>query len=414
MKCSYCGAEYEGNFCPDCGARAETQSSETPPPIQHADTQHQNPIPPVGKNVASYQKANKPKKPVYKKWWFYAIIAVVLIAIIGVAAGGAGGSKKIDWSTIVLKDVIPEPPSTKGEINVNSAELLSVDLEKVADDQYNTYLNACIDMGFDIDAEKSSSSYEAYNSDGYSLRLSHPDDELDITVEAPMQMGTITWPTSTVGSQIPAPKSTIGKFEYENEDGFFVYVGETSKADYDQYVSDCSAKGFSVDYDKDERYYSADNEAGYHITLEYEGNNIMSVEISSPKEDVTTPEPTATEAPVTASPTEEAESVTPTATPEPTTNDTGNTDSNGIRSDFKAAMDSYESFINDYVDFYKKYEENPSDLSLLADYADYMTKLSDMTSKFDQWESEGLNDAELDYWLEVQTRVNAKLVEVAQ
>ena len=140
----------------------------------------------------------------------------------------------------------------------------------------------------------------------------------------------------------------------------------------------------------------------------------MSVEISSPKEDVTTPEPTATEAPVTASPTEEAESVTPTATPEPTTNDTGNTDSNGIRSDFKAAMDSYESFINEYVEFIKKYKENPGDLSLLADYADYMTKLSDMTSKFDQWESEGLNDAELDYWLEVQTRVNAKLVEVAQ
>ena len=252
-------------------------------------------------------------KPVKKK---ALVIAAILIVVICAASGCADSSKKIDWSTIVLKDVIPEPPSTQGEINVNSDEELSVNLEKVTDDQYNTYLNECIDMGFDIDAEKSSGSYEAYNLDGYSLRLSRSDDELDITVEVSMQ--------------------------------------------------------------------------------------------------TSTPEPTATEAPVTASPTEEAESVTPTATPEPTTNDTGNADSNGIRSDFKAAMDSYESFINDYVDFYKKYEENPSDLSLLADYADYMTKLSDMTSKFDQWESEGLNDAELDYWLEVQTRVNAKLVEVAQ
>ena len=252
-------------------------------------------------------------KPVKKK---ALVIAAILIVVICAASGCADSSKKIDWSTIVLKDVIPEPPSTQGEINVNSDEELSVNLEKVTDDQYNTYLNECIDMGFDIDAEKSSGSYEAYNLDGYSLRLSRSDDELDITVEVSMQ--------------------------------------------------------------------------------------------------TSTPEPTATEAPVTASPTEEAETVTPTATPEPTTNDTGNTDSNGIRSDFKAAMDSYESFINDYVDFYKKYEENPSDLSLLADYADYMTKLSDMTSKFDQWESEGLNDAELAYYLEVQTRVYTKLAEVAQ
>ncbi|MDD6830762.1 MAG: hypothetical protein PUE37_04095 [Firmicutes bacterium] len=38
-------------------------------------------------------------------------------------------------------------------------------------------------------------------------------------------------------------------------------------------------------------------------------------------------------------------------------------------------MDSYEDFMNDYADFMKKYKSNPSDVSLLADYADYMTKL---------------------------------------
>lgn len=46
-----------------------------------------------------------------------------------------------------------------------------------------------------------------------------------------------------------------------------------------------------------------------------------------------------------------------------------------LRGDFKEAMDSYEDFMNDYADFMKKYKSNPSDVSLLADYADYMTKL---------------------------------------
>lgn len=135
------------------------------------------------------------------------------------------------------------------------------------------------------------------------------------------------------------------------------------------------------------------------------------------------PEPTVTEAAVTEAPTPTIESVTPTATPEPSTDDgentaapesqESNTDSNGLRSDFKEAMDSYESFMNEYVAFMKKYAENPSDMSLLSDYTSYMSKYTDVVSKFAQWESEGLNDAELTYYLEVQTRVNAKLAEVA-
>lgn len=132
-------------------------------------------------------------------------------------------------------------------------------------------------------------------------------------------------------------------------------------------------------------------------------------EVTDP--DVT--EPAVTEPAVTESSTAESEVVTPTATPEPTTNDSGNTDANGLRSDFKAAMDSYESFMNDYAAFMKKYAENPSDTSLLSDYSDFMSKYAEMMSTFEQWENEDLSDAELAYYLEVQTRVNAKLAEVA-
>lgn len=84
-----------------------------------------------------------------------------------------------------------------------------------------------------------------------------------------------------------------------------------------------------------------------------------------------------------------------------------------LRSDFKEAMDSYEKFMNDYADFMKKYKANPSDTSLLADYADYMTKYAEMVEKFDKWESEDLNDAELAYYIDVQARVSKLLLESA-
>lgn len=103
----------------------------------------------------------------------------------------------------------------------------------------------------------------------------------------------------------------------------------------------------------------------------------------------------------------------PPATTESTEN-TGTGISGGeLRSDFKEAMDSYENFMNDYADFMKKYKANPSDVSLLADYADYMAKYADMVEKFDKWESEDLNDAELAYYIDVQARVSKLLFESA-
>lgn len=406
MKCSHCGAEYEGNFCPECGARAESQSPATPPPIQQSTANRQNPVPPVGGNVAAYQKPKKPKKPIYKKWWFYVIAAVALIAIISAISGGKGKGEKIEWSKIELRDQLPEPPSNRGTLFENSDEEFWVSLDGVSDDQYNDYLDACVDKGFTVDADKSSYSYKAYNADGYSLDMSHIGDGLSITLKAPMKFGSITWPSSTVGNMLPAPKSTTGKFSYEHDDSFFVYVGETSKADYDQYVADCSANGFNIDYDKGDTYYRADNADGYHISLKYEGNNIMAIEIKASKNS-----DTGTSGPATTEPSTETTAPSESSSTETKPNDTDLVD--GMRKDFKDAMDSYEAFMDEYVAFMKKYSDNPSDVGLLADYTKYMSKYADMVEKFDKWESEDLNDAELAYYIDVQARVSKKLLEVA-
>ena len=406
MKCSHCGAEYEGNFCPECGARAESQSPATPPPIQQPAANRQNPVPPVGGNVAAYQKPKKPKKPIYKKWWFYVIAAVALIAIISAISGGKGKGEKIEWSKIELRDQLPEPPSNRGTLFENSDEEFWVSLDGVSDDQYNDYLDACVDKGFTVDADKSSYSYKAYNADGYSLDMSHIGDGLSITLKAPMNFGSITWPSSTVGNMLPAPKSTTGKFSYEHDDSFFVYVGETSKADYDQYVADCSANGFNIDYDKGDTYYRADNADGYHISLKYEGNNIMAVEIKASKNS-----DTGTSEPATTEPSTETTAPSESSSTETKPNDTELVD--GMRKDFKDAMDSYEAFMDEYVAFMKKYSDNPSDVGLLADYTKYMSKYADMVEEFDKWESEDLNDAELAYYIDVQARVSKKLLDVA-
>ncbi len=107
-------------------------------------------------------------------------------------------------------------------------------------------------------------------------------------------------------------------------------------------------------------------------------------------------------------PKEENENTTvPTKTTDPSV------DNNTIDSDFKAAMDSYEEFMDEYVAFMKKYQADPTNLSLLTDYANYMSEYADCVEAFGEWEDEDMNAAELAYYIDVQARVNKKLLELA-
>ena len=102
-----------------------------------------------------------------------------------------------------------------------------------------------------------------------------------------------------------------------------------------------------------------------------------------------------------------------TFTPEKEEN-TGNSTDNGteIRKEFKEAMDSYESYMNEYVEFMKKYYANPSDTSLLRDYTKMLEKYNKLTKDFENWKDNNLNTAEASYYLDVQTRVTKKLLEI--
>lgn len=86
----------------------------------------------------------------------------------------------------------------------------------------------------------------------------------------------------------------------------------------------------------------------------------------------------------------------------------------GMRPEFKEAMDSYEAFYDEYCNIIKKYTENPSDMKLLADYTDMLTKAAEMAEKFDAWENSDMNSTELKYYLDVNNRVTKKLLDVAE
>jgi hypothetical protein len=379
--------EFEGNFCPECGAKAK------------------NAVPAVPERHAPH--LFKPKNKKKKKIPFLCKLLLILLLVLFtgtfalVSCSNKDKTEKIVWDDLILHEMLPQPSKNKGEIHTNTSQKLWIEIANISDNEYEAYIEACKEEGFTIEEETSSYSYTAFNAEGYKLSLKHfsSDSDMDIELEAPMQKGTITWPDSAAANQLPKPKSKTGKFTYEYEDNFRVYISDTSKEDYEEYIASCKSKGFSVGYSKSDNSYSAENESGWYVYIAYEGNNVMSISIDPPEEKE-----------------EENETAVKEETSKSTETDKKDTEKindSDIDPDFQAAMDSYEVFMDEYVAFMKKYNENPNDLALLADYADYMSKYADFVEDFDAWQDKDMNAQETAYYIDVQARVSKKLLEAA-
>lgn len=337
-----------------------------------------------------------------------ALILALSLLVVALCACGMSESlgQKVNWDELVLGDMLPAAPTNKGNVWANSRDELRVDVKDVTAKQFVEYLEACEEEGFIAEAVSKGDSYTAFNEEGYRLELNYSEylEALTINLYAPIELETITWPASEAANQLPVPASTMGKFEYEYDTSFFVYIGETTKEDYEAYVTACSEKGFNLEYNKGEDYYYADNADGWHVSLEYVGNGLMSIKIGEAFSNDSVQE---TETSNKAEVPEE----TQVQTEAPTT--TKATTSTGLRPEFKEAMDSYEECMNEYVEFMKKMQNNPNDPTLLLSYAQYMKDYADACKAFEAWGSEDMNAAEQKYYIEVQTRVNKKLLEAA-
>lgn len=114
--------------------------------------------------------------------------------------------------------------------------------------------------------------------------------DLDSILAVPKdEFDTFDWPDSEIAKLLPTPKSNYGKVEWEASYGFVIYVGETSKADYKEYVKSCKEHGFTLDVNSGDEYYYANNAEGYHLHLTYEGEDTMFVRIDDPDENSTVP-----------------------------------------------------------------------------------------------------------------------------
>lgn len=78
---------------------------------------------------------------------------------------------------------------------------------------------------------------------------------------------------------------------------------------------------------------------------------------------------------------------------------------------FKKTMDDYEAFMDSYCELLEKYNADPATFS--AEYLEMSQKYITVMSELDEIDEDELTDEELQYYLEVMGRINARLAEVA-
>lgn len=309
--------------------------------------------------------------------------------------------EEIDWSDLLLGEHLPVPNTIMGDISHNDMNMLYVTIYPEDENEYVQYIDACIEMGYTIDADRSGGTYVAFSEKGFKVSIFSFSGEYQISLDAPEEMGEIEWPTIGIATRLPIPESTLGKVIWDNSDIYSVHIGNTTFDQYKTYLKACEDKGFVVGYTRGEKYYYAYDAEGYKLALEYLGYDRISIHITAPEKT----EPNATTTPIlTTKP-------TGVTVPNDTTNPKDSELVDGMRPEFKAAMDSYEAFFAEYCDFMKKYQQDPTNVELIGRYAEFMKQYVDTMEKMEAWDNGELNKEEVKYYIDVTARISKMLVD---
>ncbi len=210
------------------------------------------------------------------------------------------------------------------------------------------------------------------------------------------------WPDSEIGEMLPDTDSKAANLNFSDQ---AIYVDMFMTNDqFKEYVEKCKEKGFtenvSVSENDSSARYSAENESGYSLSLTlYKDDEECHLSLTAPADAQDDEEE------------KEDDDSEKSEKKKKEKKKKKNDSTGGVDPDFKAAMDEYEKFFDQYVEVLKNYEKDPA--SYLTEYTQMLTQYAETMEKLDEIDSDSLSAADSAYYLEVMARINSKLAEVA-
>lgn len=201
------------------------------------------------------------------------------------------------------------------------------------------------------------------------------------------------WPETGLAMMLPEPEFEKFSVTMDSENYFSFDAGETSIDEFKSYVDKCKEKGFTDNYSASDTSYRADNAEGYSLSVSRYDDEIS---VSLNKKIVS-----------------ETKNSDNSGTVSESTASSSSSTSVSSTTDWRTFLKDYEKWVNSYVDFMKKYSENPTDSSLIADYTDLMQQLTEWSEKADEVQKSLENDteAQLEYAAEL-AKIAARISEL--
>ena len=292
MRCELCGAKIgQGELrCPECGKIYDEKNTEktvqnTKSTVKTVHNSNKN-----SKASSKKKKTGKSKvRTILGLIVFVIILSCKLIRVFDLEDWVKEtieniGYKKNDfeWPNSDIAQMIPEPNELFGKLIYDYDEMMFVSLEGVTEEDYIVYVKKCKDNGFEIDLYDENNEFNANNADGYRLSVVYYNyiNKMHIEIQEPIKLEAISWPENRFTELIPTIEVTTGQIVWDDDGECKFYVGNTTKEEFVQYVRQCINSGFNTGYFEDYyRVYTGENRDGYEIYLEYEGNNIMEIDL---------------------------------------------------------------------------------------------------------------------------------------
>ena len=87
---------------------------------------------------------------------------------------------------------------------------------------------------------------------------------------------------------------------------------------------------------------------------------------------------------------------------------------NGVSPEFKAMIDAYEDFFDNYVSFMNNYMKNPTDMTLLLNYAKFIGEYEDAMKEIEDIKSQELSPEDYAYYIDFMGRLQKKMLNIIQ
>lgn len=283
VRCSKCGAKLnkKDNFCRTCGEK-----------VIHIE--QYNRLDKSFHESTSKMNTTGNKKPNNKR---NGIIALILIFVIIVILGSGSDTSNTDkpkepnnvWTSIKLKDKIPELGVIDTDIVVNEINVLNLCITGYDESKFTFYVNKCIDGGYIIDTKyQENVSYQACNDQGDLLVLTYKDNTMSLKLDVYDTSKYIQWDDYHQLYNVPVYNRCEGNVITDTDDEIKITVMNVDQDQYHVYVSKCIAAGFNMNKKQDDYSYSANNKKGVSLSSTYSTNRTMDIVVKRPMYNVLT------------------------------------------------------------------------------------------------------------------------------